>query len=107
VVATGGGAIVDRQNYAALRRCGVIVCLTARPEVIARRVAGSVKVRPLLAQSGMPLRQRIADLMEKRREAYERATFTVDTSERTAEQVVDAILDAITFSYLSPGPPHP
>ncbi len=99
VIATGGGAIVDPQNYAALRNCGVIICLSARPEVIARRVASSVKARPMLAHSGMPVKQRIAELMEQRREAYARATFTIDTSDRSVEQVVDAILDALAQNY--------
>jgi shikimate kinase len=99
VIATGGGAIVDPQNYAALRDCGVIICLSARPEVIARRVASSVKARPMLAHGGMPVKQRIADLMEQRREAYTHAAFTIDTSDRTVEQVVDAILDALAEKF--------
>jgi shikimate kinase len=99
VIATGGGAIVDPQNYAALRDCGVIICLGARPEVIARRVASGVKARPMLAHSSMPVKQRIAELMEQRREAYARAAFTIDTSDRTVEQVVDAILDALADAY--------
>jgi shikimate kinase len=99
VIATGGGAIVDPQNYAALRECGVIVCLSARPAVIARRVANSIKARPMLAEGRTPLKQRITELMEKRRETYERATFSIDTSDRTAEQVVDAILDALADAY--------
>ena len=105
VIATGGGAIVDPQNYAALSDCGVIICLSARPEVIARRVASSVKARPMLAHGGMPVKQRVAELMEQRREAYARATFNVDTSDRTVEQVVDAILDALAGAY--PAIVHP
>jgi len=99
VVATGGGAIVDMQNYAALRNCGVIICLSARPDVIERRMARGIKTRPLLAQKGRPVKQRIAELMKMRREAYSRATFTIDTSERTVEQVVAAILDALSGAY--------
>jgi shikimate kinase len=99
VIATGGGAIVDPQNYAALHDCGVIICLTARPEVIARRIASGVKVRPILTESGVPIKQRIGELMEMRREAYARARFTVDTSERSVELVVNAILDVMAKDY--------
>jgi shikimate kinase len=99
VIATGGGAIVDPQNYAALRDGGVIICLTARPDVIARRIASSVKVRPMLSEKGTPVRQRISELMETRREAYTRASLTIDTSDRTVDQVVDAILDAAAKDY--------
>ncbi|HKV56518.1 MAG TPA: shikimate kinase [Candidatus Binataceae bacterium] len=95
VVATGGGAIVDDANFAALSACGVIICLSARPDVIARRIGSGAKARPMLTQSGTGLKQRIIELMDARREAYARAAITVDTSERNIEQVVDAILKAL------------
>ncbi len=95
IVATGGGAIVDMRNVEALRRAGVIVCLTARPEVIARRLGRSVKSRPMLTQGNKPLRARIAELMEARREAYARADITIDTSRMSIDEVVEAIIDAI------------
>src|SRR5271154_2111055 len=46
VIATGGGALVDDANFQALCRAGVIICLSARPDVIARRVARSRTRRP-------------------------------------------------------------
>jgi shikimate kinase len=95
VVATGGGAIVDPLNCERLSRAGVIICLTARPEVIARRVGASSKSRPMLMKSSLPLKHRIAELLEGRREAYARAAITIDTSSLKVEQVVDAILSAI------------
>jgi shikimate kinase len=99
VIATGGGALVDLKNYNMLRRCGIIVCLVARPEVIASRVAGGARNRPMLMQGGVPLKQRITDLMAERGEVYARAAFSVDTSERSVDQVVDLILLEITRSY--------
>ena len=95
VIATGGGAIVDPRNYAQLSRAGVIVCLTARPEVIARRVGASARSRPMLTQGGKPLKERIAELIEARREAYARAAITIDTSDLHIDQVVEAILTAL------------
>lgn len=96
VIATGGGAIVDSCNYETLRRAGVIVCLTARPEIILRRLGRSIKTRPMLMASGKPLRERVAELMEARREAYGRASITIDTSGLDVDQVVDAILYQLT-----------
>jgi len=96
VIATGGGAIVDPCNFAALHRAGLIICLSARPDVIARRIGRSAKSRPMLAQGGKPLMVRIAELMDARREAYARADLTIDTSSLNLEQVVDAILEAVT-----------
>lgn len=92
VIATGGGAIVDPLNYAQLRRAGLIVCLTARPEVIARRVGASAKSRPMLTEGGKPLPERIAELLAARAAAYARAEVTIDTSDLNIDQVVDAIV---------------
>ena len=92
VVATGGGAILDARNFAALSRCGIVVCLSARPEVIARRVGPHAASRPILAAGGKPLRERIAELIETRREAYARAAVTIDTSDISVEEAADAAI---------------
>jgi shikimate kinase len=49
----------------------------------------------MLARAGGSLKERIVELMEARAEAYARATFTIDTSDRSIEQVVDATLSAM------------
>ncbi|MGH7988120.1 MAG: shikimate kinase [Candidatus Binataceae bacterium] len=92
VISTGGGALADRGNQALLAACGVIICLDARPEVIARRIGRGANSRPMLLEGGKPLRARIAELMEARREAYSCASITVDTSDLSIEQVVDAVI---------------
>jgi shikimate kinase len=95
VIATGGGAIVDLRNYAQLSRAGIVVCLTARPEVIVRRIGGSAKARPMLTEGGKPVKQRIIELMEHRQAAYARAVLTIDTSDLTIEEVVERILATV------------
>jgi shikimate kinase len=92
VVATGGGAILDEENFAALTSCGIVVCLTARPEVIARRAGPHAASRPILAAGGKPLHERIAELIEVRREAYARAAVTIDTSDLSIEEAADAAI---------------
>ncbi len=94
MIATGGGALVDPRNFNALSRIGVIVCLTARPEVIARRIGPAAASRPMLAQGGKPLDQRIAELIEARRESYARAHLAIDTSDLTIAQTAIAIIEA-------------
>ena len=94
VVALGGGTIVDLANYDALSRAGVIVCLTARPEVIARRVGSSARTRPMLMHGEKPLPERIKELMEARTEVYARTALTVDTSDLNIEQAASAVLAA-------------
>lgn len=71
IVACGGGAVMCRENMAALRKAGDIVRLSASPDVLRRRIAADGD-RPLAA---------IADGLNVEREsAYRRyADYTVDT----------------------------
>jgi shikimate kinase len=92
VIATGGGALVDEANYHAMRRAGVIICLSARPEVIARRVERSHRRRPKLLEGNQPLGARISELLAERKDAYARAEVTVDTSDLSIEQAADRVL---------------
>ena len=81
------------ENVAAMRRCGTVVLLTARPEVILDRVKDSDE-RPLLqGHKDVPY---ISGLMEQRRPKYEAAAdITVDTSSRTIEEVCREVLRQI------------
>lgn len=101
VVATGGGAIVDEGNRQRMQESGVVVCLTASPETILARVAGSGN-RPLLQgdeplelseapDSGLVL-QRIHSLLSQRAAAYARADITVETSGLSVDEVVEEVL---------------
>jgi shikimate kinase len=92
VIATGGGALVDNANYEALSRAATIICLAARPEVLARRVSASNVARPKLMEGNLPLEERIAQLMEQRREAYARADITVDTSDLSVSAAAARVL---------------
>ena len=90
LVSCGGGVPMRQENVAAMRRCGTIVLLTARPEVILERVKDSDE-RPLL--QGKKNVADIAALMSQRHSAYEAATdVTVDTSDLTIEEVCRAVL---------------
>lgn len=94
VIATGGGAIVDPANFAELHAAGVVICLSARPEVIERRVRRTAARRPKLLEGGKPLLQRINELMAERALAYSRADATIDTSDLAIEATVERVIDA-------------
>ena len=89
VIATGGGILNDDENVAVLRAAGVLVCLTARPEVILQRV-GSRASRPLLAGAADPLLA-VERLLEQRAPRYALADYQLDTSDRTIEEVVQQL----------------
>ncbi len=89
VVAVGGGAVIDPANAARLLRGGLLVCLTARPEVILSRVRRETH-RPLLEKGDKG--RRILELLEQRRARYEALPCRVDTSDLAPEKVADRIL---------------
>ncbi len=92
VIATGGGTIVNPRNLETLRRCGVIVNLTADiPTILAR--AGSGDDRPMLREGDR--RDRIRSLLEMRAPVYAQADFSVDTSSLTIDEVAQSILDRL------------
>lgn len=88
VISAGGGAIIDRENLVRLKENGVIVCLEASPDVILKRTEGSL-VRPLLNVPDP--KQKIKSLLEKRKDAYKKSDFCIDTDNMTIEEVVEKI----------------
>lgn len=90
VVATGGGCVLRDENWEALRRAGLVVCLAARPEVIFERTRHHTH-RPLL-QTPDPM-ARIHELLDRRVPFYARADHAVDTSDLTMEEVVARLLE--------------
>jgi shikimate kinase len=95
VIAVGGGAVLDPENVRCLRDAGVLVYLTARPDVILGRV-GNAANRPLLRDDPQAT---VSRLLAERGPVYSAAAdITVDTSERTADEVVGEIQLALARS---------
>jgi len=90
VIATGGGTLLDPENHRRLAAAGPVVCLTASPEEIGRRV-GDVSSRPLLVGHNGDRLARIRTLLDERAPVYALATHTVDTSGLTVEQVAERV----------------
>jgi shikimate kinase len=91
VIACGGGAVLDPDNRRRLRAAGIVVWLTAIPDVLARRVQADGTHRPLLAESGaVATLERLAVV---RGDAYAAtAHVEIDTAGRTVDEVADAVL---------------
>jgi shikimate kinase len=90
VVSTGGGTLIDERNLQALASGGLLVCLTATPRAIARRVRGSVHERPLL-HGHASLTGRIRELLEARAPMYARIPLQIDTSSLSVDEVAAEI----------------
>jgi shikimate kinase len=92
VIATGGGAVMDEENLLLLREKSFLVCLTANPEVLLRRV-GNNRQRPLLTHGDRA--QRIRELLALREKNYAQAHVSIDTSDLTVNQVAGKIIEAL------------
>lgn len=90
VIACGGGVVLNPDNIHDYSKTGLVVCLTATPELIFQRTARATH-RPLLEQEDRL--QRIKDLLEKRRALYAAIPRQVDTIAQTPDQVAEAILE--------------
>ena len=94
VIACGGGIVLNRINIDRLRQKSVVICVTASPAVVLKRVSAQVGQRPLLdiEDPGKTIR----DLMRLRRPLYAQAAdITVNTSRQTVKAVVEAIVKAL------------
>ncbi len=91
VIATGGGMVADDEVRATLLASGIVVCLTASPEVIVRRVGGesAAQARPMLR--GGDVTSRVAQLLRERAPKYAQLHYHVDTSQRSPSQVADVV----------------
>ncbi|NQV04287.1 MAG: shikimate kinase [Candidatus Omnitrophica bacterium] len=88
VISAGGGVIIDEENFKALKKNGIIICLEASPEVILKRTKGNT-CRPLLNVPDP--KKRIEELLEKRAAYYKKADCCIDTDDLTIEGVVQKI----------------
>jgi shikimate kinase len=91
VISTGGGSLLKAENVENLKRTGVLICLTASPEEIARRTADE-RHRPLL---DVPDRiGTVREMMAKRSRSYRQSDLTVDTDGKDAAAAAQEVLDA-------------
>jgi shikimate kinase len=89
VVACGGGIVINKENIKVMKETGIIICLSATPEVILKRTSGYLQ-RPLLNVKD-PKKQ-IELLLKIRQPYYALADKTIDTSKSSVKEVVDRIL---------------
>jgi shikimate kinase len=92
VVATGGGVVLNRDNVDDFERTGLLVCLSASPEVILARVEADTN-RPLL--EGDDKMAKITAILDKRQALYDSVACQIKTDELSCDEVVKAIIDKL------------
>ncbi len=110
VVAVGGGAVLDDDNWKIIREMGVSVWLNTPPPEIARRLVmkpDELSRRPLLhdvvnasskEERFKLLHDRIASLIQHRQQRYQEAQIEVSHSYSTPEAAAKLIKDKLAMS---------
>lgn len=97
IISTGGGAILHQGVWNLLRQTGLVVWLTADIDTICRRLAEdgkSTSQRPTLTDSD--IYAEVAQVLAEREPLYEKSShLTVDTSDKTAGEIVHVIEKAL------------
>ncbi len=96
VVACGGGIVIDAGNINIMKESGLMVCLTATPDVILKRTQGYVH-RPLLNVSNP--KEQIELLLKLRAPYYAQADKTIDTSKISVKEAVSRIAKLISRKF--------
>jgi len=96
IIATGGGAILNDANVAAIRRNGFVVHLSANPIELWRRIsldAATTHTRPKLVQSAESGIDELQRLLLSRSALYAAARHSeVIVEDRTPDEIADAIV---------------
>jgi shikimate kinase len=88
VVACGGGVVLDKENIKVMKKSGILICLTATPKEILKRVSLN-SGRPLLNVENPA--GRIKLLLKMRAPYYMQADKTIDTTRFSIKEVVEKI----------------
>jgi XRE family aerobic/anaerobic benzoate catabolism transcriptional regulator len=90
VIATGGGVVTDPSTYELLRASALTIWLKARPELHLERVVAQGDRRPIAGRSDPLAELRV--LLRNREPLYRRAAIAIDTSELSADEVVNEVV---------------
>jgi shikimate kinase len=102
VLATGGGALMNADTFAAIKVKGVSIWLSAEIDVLMRRISKRKNDRPLLqtADPAATLRQ----LLTEREPIYAQSDLTVQSREIPHEAIVSEIMSALAGFLTAPTP---
>ncbi len=92
VAATGGGAVIDKENVVNLKSNGILFYLDASPTRILERTKGHTH-RPLLNVSDP--KEKIYELLAKRAEFYAQADHRIDTNNLGVDEVAKKIISLL------------
>jgi shikimate kinase len=93
--ASGGGVVTREKNIAELKKSGVLVWLQAGADTLVKRI-GEDNERPPLV-SGRTWREDIEMTLAERESLYQQAAdLTINTENKTPEEVVEMVMSLLT-----------
>lgn len=101
VVSLGGGTITSQKNFELMKRTGKIIYLKVSPDNLYKRLKNKID-RPLFKDmvlgenSEMDFMNRINEMLEKRREFYEKADIIIETDSQPLGRTVDKLAKKIS-----------
>jgi shikimate kinase len=93
VLATGGGIVMRAENWAELRRIGVVIFLKASAQTLIERLEQSKKKRPLLSDAEW--RDRATAILHARMPLYEQADVVVEVDGLEISEATQRVLEAL------------
>lgn len=97
VVSCGGGAVLRQENVDSMKKNGVVVLLTAKPETIFQRVRYGEN-RPLL--NGNMNVEYITNLLQARESYYQGAAdVVIETDDKSPKKIAEEIMEKTKFSF--------
>jgi shikimate kinase len=104
VLATGGGAFMNKETRALIKEKGVSIWLRAEFDVLMRRISKRKSERPLL-QTADPA-ETLRQLLAEREPSYALADFTIESREVAHDAVVTNIVTALASFLGTAAPPQ-
>jgi shikimate kinase len=95
VVALGGGAPLDDQNWNLIKNSGCLIYLQANPKVLTERLRHEIEMRPLLG-ADQDLEHFLREILNDRKGRYLQADITVDTDDGSPEQIAAILRERLS-----------
>ncbi len=92
IISLGGGAFENEENRKLLLENSTVIYLKASPQAIYDRIKSETH-RPLLRRDFSV--EKIKQIMDKRKKNYEKAHFTIDTTDKSPYNIVKEILGVL------------
>ncbi|MCL6617982.1 MAG: shikimate kinase [Anoxybacillus ayderensis] len=94
IITTGGGIVIQEENRQFMRERGIVIYLHCELHELFRRLADDT-TRPLLMENKQ---KQIKQLFEQRLPWYREAHMTIDTTNRTIDDIVENIVSLLKSS---------